>query len=144
MEFSTIFKIIVIIILFSILGINIFAYLAKGTDVLSKLTQKGGENVLKGGGKAVDDAVKETKKIAKKGQKAVENAVETQEKKEKQQVEADSDIRSHVQKSRKGGFCLVGNWRGYRSCVHVNDGAQCGSGEIYSTLKVCRNPTLRP
>ena len=40
MEFSTIFKIIVLIILFSILGINVFAYLAKGTDVLSKLTQK--------------------------------------------------------------------------------------------------------
>ena len=108
MEFSTIFKIIVLIILFSILGINVFAYLAKGTEVLSKLTQKGGENALKEGEKAAEGVVEETKKIAKKGQKAVEKAIETKEKKEKQQVEADSDIRSHVQKSRKGGFCLVG------------------------------------
>ena len=137
MEFSTIFKIIVLIILFSILGINVFAYLAKGTDVLSKLTQKGGEKAAKG-------VVEETKEIAKKGKKAVEKAIETKEKKEKQKVVADSDIRSHVQKSRKGGFCLVGNWKGFRSCVHVNDGAYCGSGEIHPTLKICRNPTLRP
>ena len=113
MEFSTIFKIIVLIILFSILGINVFAYLAKGTDVLSKLTQKGGENALKGGEKAAEGVVEETKEIAKKGKKAVEKAIETKEKKEKQKVVADSDIRSHVQKSRKGGFCLVGNWKGF-------------------------------
>ena len=137
MEFSTIFKIIVLIILFSILGINVFAYLAKGTDVLSKLTQKGGEKAAKG-------VVEETKEIAKKGKKAVEKAIETKEKKEKRKVVADSDMHSHVQKSRKGGFCLVGNWKGFRSCIHVDNGAYCKSGEIYPTIEVCRNPTLRP
>ena len=144
MEFSTIFKIIVLIILFSILGINVFAYLAKGTDVLAKLTQKGGENALKGGEKAAKGVVEETKEIAKKGKKAVEKAIETKEKKEKRKVVADSDMHSHVQKSRKGGFCLVGNWKGFRSCIHVDNGAHCASGEIHPTIEVCRNPTLRP
>ena len=64
-------------LLFSILGINVFAYLAKGTDVLSKLTQKGGEKAAKG-------VVEETKEIAKKGKKAVEKAIETKEKNTRQ------------------------------------------------------------
>ena len=112
--------------------------------ILSKLTQKGGENALKGGEKAVEGVVEETKEIAKKGKKAVEKAIETKEKKIQQSAQADSDIHSHVQKSRKGGFCLVGNWKGFRSCIHVDNGAYCKSGEIYPRIEICRNPTLRP
>jgi hypothetical protein len=41
----------------------------------------------------------------------------------------------------KTGYCFVGEWKGVRSCVKV-DNTPC-STQIYSTNKMCVNPTLR-
>lgn len=43
----------------------------------------------------------------------------------------------------KKGFCYVGNWNGYRSCVKVTKSNECLSGEMYETDEQCRNPELR-
>lgn len=44
-------------------------------------------------------------------------------------------------KSPSNGYCLVGEWKGVRSCVRV-DKSGC-STQIYSTEEQCVNPTLR-
>jgi hypothetical protein len=41
----------------------------------------------------------------------------------------------------KPGYCFVGEWKGIRSCVKV-DNTPC-STQIYSTKQQCVNPTLR-
>jgi len=41
----------------------------------------------------------------------------------------------------KSGYCFVGEWKGIRSCVKVNN-TPCSS-EIYSTKQQCVNPELR-
>ena len=41
----------------------------------------------------------------------------------------------------KSGYCFVGEWKGIRSCVKV-DNSSCSS-QVYSTEQQCVNPELR-
>lgn len=57
--------------------------------------------------------------------------------------EAD-DTSSSIQKGQsKGGYCYIGEERGYRSCMQVDTGDVCMSGEIFPTSEICVNPSLR-
>ncbi len=47
------------------------------------------------------------------------------------------------QNSGKAGYCYVGEDRGYRSCLKVETGDQCMSGQVYSSHESCVNPNLR-
>ena len=48
-------------------------------------------------------------------------------------------------KSKKGkvGYCYVGDDRGFRTCISVNQAHECMSGDIFPTMDVCVNPSLR-
>ena len=48
-------------------------------------------------------------------------------------------------KSKKGkvGYCYVGYDKGFRTCINVNQAHECMSGEIFPTMDVCVNPSLR-
>jgi len=60
-----------------------------------------------------------------------------------QDYEAD-DTSSSIQKAQsKGGYCYIGEERGYRSCMQVDSGDTCMSGEIFPTSEICINPSLR-
>tara|TARA_Y100000590_G_C15334216_1_gene868924 strand:+ start:101 stop:541 length:441 start_codon:yes stop_codon:yes gene_type:complete len=144
---SALFKVVVIIVLFAILGLNIFTYLAKGTDFLSSLTQKGGNAVLQGTQTAIDATVEGTKQVSditkatvRKGTEILEKAVN--QKKIEQKVNSDNDS-SPIQQRGKGGYCYIGNWRGHRSCIHVDSDTYCLSGKIFPTIDVCVHPNLR-
>jgi hypothetical protein len=43
----------------------------------------------------------------------------------------------------KAGYCYIGEDRGFRNCIRVNDTDTCMSGEIFPTQEICINPTLR-
>jgi len=61
------------------------------------------------------------------------------------EVEADDSF-SAVQSNRsssKGGFCYIGADRGTRTCVEVGPSDRCMSGDIFPTMDVCINPSLR-
>ena len=45
--------------------------------------------------------------------------------------------------AKKSGFCYIGEDRGFRSCVKVNEGDECMSGDIFPTRDICINPNLR-
>ena len=55
------------------------------------------------------------------------------------------DTTSVTQKhqSGKSGYCYIGEDRGFRSCVKVEAGDKCMSGQVFSTQDICVNPTLR-
>jgi hypothetical protein len=54
------------------------------------------------------------------------------------------DATSNIQKTNsKGGYCYIGEERGHRSCMRVNDSDTCMSGEIFPTRDICINPSLR-
>jgi hypothetical protein len=55
----------------------------------------------------------------------------------------DSTSVTQKHQSGKGGYCYIGEDRGFRSCVKVEASDKCMSGEVYSRHDVCIDPTLR-
>ena len=45
--------------------------------------------------------------------------------------------------SSKSSYCYIGNDKGIRSCVKVNEHDKCMSGDIFPTHNMCINPNLR-
>jgi hypothetical protein len=50
---------------------------------------------------------------------------------------------SSIQKGGKNGFCYIGKDHGYRSCASVRESDICVSGDIFPTMEICINPSLR-
>ncbi len=63
----------------------------------------------------------------------------------KQSIPEPDDATSKTQSSKasKSGYCYIGEDRGFRSCIKVDDPNRCMSGEIFPTRDICINPTLR-
>ena len=40
-------------------------------------------------------------------------------------------------------FCFIGEQKGYRSCISVNETDKCMSGDIFPSNQICINPNLR-
>ena len=60
-------------------------------------------------------------------------------------IEADDSF-SSIQANKassKSGFCYIGADKGTRSCVSLGVNDQCMSGQIFPTMEVCVNPSLR-
>ena len=70
---------------------------------------------------------------------ALASAVKQQERSEPEPDEAGSS----TQQSRslpKSGYCYIGEDRGFRSCVKVNQADHCMSGDIFPSKDICVNP----
>ena len=61
------------------------------------------------------------------------------------QLPEPDDATSSTQKngSGKAGFCYIGEDRGFRSCIKVNEDDKCMSGQIFPSSDICVNPNLR-
>ena len=61
------------------------------------------------------------------------------------QLPEPDDATSSTQKngSGKAGFCYIGEDRGFRSCIKVNEDDTCMSGQIFPSSDICVNPNLR-
>jgi hypothetical protein len=58
----------------------------------------------------------------------------------------EDESHSAIQQSKtssKNGWCYIGEDRGVRSCVKVNDSDTCMSGNIFPSENLCVNPNLR-
>ena len=55
----------------------------------------------------------------------------------------DAGSRTQISKNSKSGYCYIGEDRGFRSCIKVDDPNKCMSGEIFPTRDICINPSLR-
>jgi hypothetical protein len=128
---------------------------AKGTKEVVDTTAKvidSGVNTLESGltGKKQNNKNNKNKKNDKTDpnrtttMKALTDA-KTRTSKESSTPQAD-DAGSKTQQSKgsgKSGYCYIGEDRGFRSCIKVNEDDQCLSGQIFSTEDVCINPTTR-
>ena len=41
------------------------------------------------------------------------------------------------------GYCYIGTSRGVRTCAEVDNSQRCMSGDIFPTMDICVNPSLR-
>ena len=124
-------------------GIDIVSGAAKtGVDIIDdQVTGRGLTNVddvsvvpSSGGGTAKQEAARATALTMKTGSQL------------NYDIPAPDDSLSVTQKGKtsgKSGYCFVGEDRGNRSCVYVNESDTCMSGNIFPSKDKCINPTLR-
>ena len=55
----------------------------------------------------------------------------------------DSTSKTQKHRSGKAGYCYIGEDRGFRSCIKVEAGDKCMSGDVFSRPEICMNPSLR-
>lgn len=160
------YLLIVVILLF--LGFNLFGYLGGAADYLKELFAP----ILKYFGYSVGETTKKTISESQKGTKlatdivgdTIKDALDLSEKtlgiSNKQSLKQDVNVNkkkspkltipdnsdSILQGSiakKKSGYCYIGEDRGFRSCVKVNKDDVCMSGEIFPSMQICVNPSLR-
>jgi hypothetical protein len=122
-------------------GIDIVSGAAKsGVNVIDdQVTGKGLDDASlvvppSGGGNARQEAARATALTMKTGSQLTND------------IPAPDDSLSVTQKGKtsgKAGYCFVGEDRGNRSCVYVNESDTCMSGNIFPSKDKCINPNLR-
>lgn len=141
MDFSLdIGKFLLLIIILSILGLNIFNYLSRATDITTEITKKGVSSGLGG--------VKKTAELSSKGVKSISDTIgDTID-----TIDNDLDIKiikPHNPNEPepdygKSGYCYIGkDIDQTRSCIYVGQGETCMSGDIFPRMDICINPSLR-
>ena len=158
MEITKVIKIVVLGIFLVFTGYWTFKYLAKGADLLAYLTQFPRDMLKKGIDKSFDIAgldgwsIKKTitstffpsKETPIERASTLEDAVDDGAVGYPENQFVGDSANSPIQNGPIKGYCYVGNDRGIRSCIGVNNPYNCMSGEIFPTFNVCVNPTLRP
>lgn len=137
-----------------------------GKDIGDTLKQtvdtsaKGTKGIVDIGAKAVDSGVNLLEKgiDSKNGKKkrnkiddkrkgtglALEDAVSKSKTKSSEPVPDEAGSRTQSNKAvGKSGYCYIGEDRGFRSCIKVNESDMCMSGDIFPTRAICINPNLR-
>ena len=170
LQWSTIIRYFMIILILIFLGFNIFTYLGKITEWLLDLikpilalfgygiaeTTKQVVKVSASGTKGLVDVTAGTvtgginmlekglspkKKRGKSDMQALDNSVRNQQ---YEPMPDDAGSKTQASKARgKAGYCYIGEDRGFRSCIQVGEADMCMSGDIFPTHDVCINPSLR-
>ena len=157
---STTFKVVMLILILAVLGINLFQYLANTTDLITNYFSEPVLQFLSNIGLLTLNTTKTVAIAADKGVKATSDTIKNvvtgtidettslgksiQHKKKRHKPEEDSalTIIQSSQSKRKSGYCYIGEDRGFRSCIKVDD-SPCISGMIYPTKEHCIHPHLR-
>ena len=150
-----------IILILALLGLNLFTYLGKATDVTAQQIGPLASTV----GSGISSTTKQTVNVGAEGAKSltdvaagsITSGISILEKGlgGKDITEKDVTLAQHseprpdeagstTQGTRgKSGYCYIGQDRNIRSCIKVNQGDTCMSGDIFPTKDLCVNPTLR-
>ena len=165
--YGRIFNFVMILLLISFLGVNLFNAAGNFSDFLNKLVEPFmklfyyligrpvlavGKQIGESSVRGTRVAVENTSDVVSGGLKEIEKRLDTNadaangvsEISAKNFIpEADTvDVKQRVSSGKKG-YCYLGTDRGYRSCVEVNEADTCMSGDIFPTMDVCINPSLR-
>ncbi len=157
-------KTLIIIVILSVLGLNVFIYLVRGTDILNSdilsmpknLFNKTENTIEQSGGNVVDIIEKgssKTKNIITKELDKIGNVLDIRLKHNEimnNANNANSDINNDLdypgkknKKTGSQGYCYIGTDRDIRTCVNIGRNDTCMSGDIYPTIDICINPNLR-
>ena len=90
---------------------------------------------------SVQSTIQQPDIMANNSLNKVLNTAQTQE--VGQDYQANEAVSSVHLSGGKGGWCYIGEDRGFRSCAEVNSSDQCMSGEIFPSKDLCIHPNLR-
>jgi hypothetical protein len=99
-------------------------------DIVKEKVQEQKQKIVKENEQTCDNPKKENLI------KALDNAAQTSN------YMAD-DSSSNIQSVNKSKWCLVGEAKGVRNCVELDESQKCMSGDIFPSNEVCINPNLR-
>lgn len=139
------------IVLLGILGINLFSYLQRTTDLAAGLglatagtAVDVGKTAVKGTATGLEVGLEETEKIVGGALGEVEHALDYIATGNSNTLSPKPDSSdSIVQNRNTPGYCYIGKDRGVRSCLFVGVNDSCMSGDIYPSMDICVNPKLR-
>lgn len=155
---------VIIILVLALLGINIFVYLAKGTQSLVSILKLFGLETLLAtkqtvetsavGAKTAIDVVADTTTdtIDVVQNTATTNAntnantnvnANTLQKALNNPNNHPEEVMPNEASSGKSGWCYIGEENNIRTCAEVGVNDTCMSGDIFPTQAVCINPKLR-
>jgi|10_taG_2_1085330.scaffolds.fasta_scaffold10954_5 competence protein ComGC len=144
-------KILLIIIILSILGLNIFNYLARGTDVIADTGKDAIGTLAEGTKQTIQMATTGAKTGVDVAGGTLESGLDVLEKTLDIHVSdgnsgsppSPDNSNSSIQNPNKSGYCYIGTEKGFRSCVYVGKNDKCMSGDIFPSKDICINPKLR-
>jgi len=131
MEAIQVLKYLLMIVIVAMLGLNVFAYLARGTEIASDTLR----NLVRITENVTGQLFKTTLTGTKTGLKLAENVVDDLDR----VVDGGLSRNKRASPVAKSGFCYVGE----QTCVSVTDNDVCMSGDVFPTKDVCINPKLR-
>lgn len=153
----SIFKYGLIILILALLGFNLFNYLGKGFDIIKDIFSpilgwfgygvgETSKSIVTTTASGTKSAIDVTTNTLTSGINLLENELTGKKLRQSKQIPEPDDASSTTQLSKpksKSGFCYIGEDRGFRSCIEVGEGDKCMSGDIFPTMDVCVNPNLR-
>lgn len=119
-------------------GVNVIEDQVTGKGISAPVSESDDPSVVpsSGGGTAKQEAARARALTMKTGSQPIELPP----------VPQPDDSLSVTQKGKtsgKSGYCFVGEDRGNRSCIYVNESDTCMSGNIFPSKDKCINPSLR-
>jgi len=119
-----------------------------GVDVIQGALSNDNENIEDDDENIDDtDSIDQNEKIKQLdgAEKALNETIHTLNQKELENVPSPIETTSVGQSPsvHKGGFCLIGEVNGTRTCLKVGETETCMSNKIYPSLEICRDPNLR-
>ena len=164
-SYFTFTNILIFLLVLSLLGFNIYAYLAKGTMTFLEFFQYTLYRIFGLFSQTVSvsaEGASASLEVADVGLENIKKSVELPGEEvegEKEgpylQEKEDSEVNPLTNKRETGedyeaneatsdvGWCFVGEDRGYRSCAEVGASDKCMSGDIFPSKEICVNPSLR-
>lgn len=171
-SFWKFFKITLILVIIGLLGINLYTFFMYKKDALSYYFGDifdVGQQVNNEDKEISEELLEEQKDknsdeegtVFSKLDIAAENEAEEVNNnpdkldnvlKEKKEVDYDKDLEKKgnykannisLNVNKKNGFCYLGEDRGVRTCVQVNEDDTCLSNQVFPTQELCVNPNLK-
>ena len=110
-----------------------------GLTAVQDITPNGSESSIQS--QSVQNTVAQPDVMANNSLNKVLNTYQTQQ--NGQDYEANEAESSVHLVGGKGGWCYIGEDRGFRSCAEVSGSDKCMSGDIFPSKDICVNPSLR-
>ena len=155
---------LLILLILSFLGFNIFVYLAKGAKAVVNTSAKVADTGLSAvQGVAQQGITPQGAQSKNKGapiqnsntnnspdiaqantlNRAINSSTSQKQQQNGEDYQADDSSSSIQQGASKAGWCYIGEDRGFRTCSEVGVNDSCMSGDIFPSSQICVNPSLR-
>ena len=145
---GNIWKILLILIILSILGLNVFFYMYKGSEKVlqfGKDTIESGIDTIGKGGEIVSKKTKTTTQgILQELEQSLIPKLEYKTPQYLASSEQQKNILENKPISGLSGYCYIGQDNNSRVCNRLYPSEICMSGQVFPSMDICMFPNLRP